>query len=47
VAAGLQQVEKHYAVHSSLVQAFAAGPARRIFRRIAGKPRYVLAVLNG
>jgi len=46
VALGIQLVEKHYATHSRLGEAFASGPARGLFRKIAARPRYALAVLQ-
>jgi hypothetical protein len=45
VTTAIQLVEKHYAAHSSLSAAFESGPARRIFRKLAEKPRYAWAVL--
>ena len=46
VAAGIQLVEKHYATHSRLDEAFARGPARALFRKIAARPIYALALLR-
>lgn len=46
VANGIQLVEKHYATHTRLDEAFAAGPARSLFRKIAAKPVYSLALLR-
>ncbi|MBI3726316.1 YkgJ family cysteine cluster protein [bacterium] len=46
VATGIQLVEKHYATHSRLGEAFARGPARGLFRKIAARPRYALAILE-
>jgi len=46
VAQGIQLVEKHYAAHSSLSAAFESGPARKIFRKVAEKPRYAIAVMT-
>jgi Fe-S-cluster containining protein len=43
---GIELVEKHYAAHSSLGDAFLRGPARGLFRKVAARPRYAAAVLN-
>jgi hypothetical protein len=46
VARGIQLVEKYYAAHSSLPVAFESGTARRIFRKVAQRPRYLWSVLG-
>ena len=47
LARGVQLVEKFYAAHSSLPVAFESGAARKVFRRVADRPRYLWAVLGG
>jgi Fe-S-cluster containining protein len=46
VVQAIQLVEKHYATHTRLDEAFARGPARALFRRIAARPAYALALLR-
>jgi Fe-S-cluster containining protein len=46
VARGVQLVEKHYALHSSLPEVFVRGPARTLFQRVSARPRYAWAVLT-
>lgn len=46
VANGIQLVEKHYATHSRIDEAFAQGPVRALFRKIAARPAYTLALLR-
>src|SRR3989442_1330743 len=46
VANGIQLVEKHYATHTRLDEAFARGPVRALFREIAARPAYALALLR-